>query len=140
MIQVIMLELQVILIGRINDISNYVERINSDLTTGSTVLGVRVDNTSNYVLATSNILVGMLNGRVTEFLKTIPKGNYTIKVFFYVDNFMTNGVYYISTFSFLASDRYNGDVSFLNIVIIYQPQLFKKSLCIITEETKQSLK
>jgi hypothetical protein len=56
----------------------------------------------------------MLNGRVTEFLKSIPKGNYTIKVRDYLDNYIANGVYYISTFSYWYSDRYNGDTSTLN--------------------------
>ena len=46
--------------GNVKYTINYVERINSDLTTASTTLGVRVDNTRNYVWNTSNILVTRL--------------------------------------------------------------------------------
>jgi hypothetical protein len=133
-----------ILVGRVNDTSNYVDRINAELTTvltgqqatltGSTLSGflnttddfaynagsTKVDlskNTSNYALATSNILVAMLNGRVTEFLRTIPKGNYTIRVKDYLDDYMENGVCYMSTFSFYKSDRYKG--GYIKIKLLY---------------------
>ena len=69
----------------------------------------------------------MLNGRVTEFLKSIPKGNYTIKVRGYLDNYMANGVYYISTFTYWYSDRYNGDISTLKFYVNIPSSVYYKS-------------